>query len=588
MIALPQPAPPPERIRQPEENDLTPELIRRGVDAYLVILDNDLRIRDVQPLIERGREEVVADLIRAPLMVYYHVFPYLRDRTIDQLTGISDIFFVHITRLRIGQSDTLRRYPVSLGRYTYIPSSLAGMFYIRNIQLELLRGGERDDSIFLNSHVPTYLWLPATDDVSRMHQAYLDTLAYVQFRDLDPSVWNLAIRVARALHDVGTVEYRLGLLARLRENGLLWSSLFQEWVRDQPTPLVATLDDVVAVLEVALEGRAGVRFGPGTRASREAIDRRHRATQQLSPACDFWTYEELEHWARWTLRSLSVVQLCAITREQKSLFELLGVVELDEPCEQIPHNEIVAVIERAIRTSPKRGLCRLLAQYATPPQPVRWSSQRWYNVDVLEAYLPPESVALLLSEVPVEGERFIFRSAQGGGSAAFHVTQRDADWTLIENFNILRGYVAWDLYRQMLRINPDLHDFRTYFSFRREQMGPTDQARIVMTSENLDAAYPAKSWVAVVVLRGLLLVSLVGTNQTITKVGGEIVAEEHFGRLVPPQRLALQAGDALVATLGEAAVDEGVIAPFDEFEFYDFLVFRAMEEGTVWLEYGMG
>ena len=570
--------------RLPEENDLTPELIRGGAEQLLRIVGLNRRDSLLPPLTPDYIALILSDVLRAPLMASYGSQIRLRDRVVEGHAGID----VHVTPsyLTARERGEARALDTVFGTGHYRSRSLAGIFYYRSIEVVLTGGGRTDTFVnFMNAYVPADLWL--NDDIPGMHQAYLDTLTYADFRDSDPSVWNLAIRVARALYDVSTAEYRPGLLSRLRRYRLEWRRSFREWAGSQPLPLTATLDTALTMLEAVVESEENRHFGAGSYQSREAIDRSERTAGQLTPECDFWTYEELEHWARWLLFTLTVPQLCEIVREQKALFELLGPVVMEEPCERIERAELLDVIVRGVRASPKRGLCLLLSRYTSPPPVVRWSSQRWYNLDVLADYLPADVASRLTSEQPDPREVFVFEDRGEGGPKAertFWVRDRVFERRNIEGSDLIRGYVAWDLARNAFRDPLTSDEYQLYLAVTRQSMSTTEAPRRISSAEHHG---PGELWVALVVVQGLLAVSVISTNQTTerTKDGELVVETEEIGQLLSPQSLVLQAGDVLVANLSKDAVLDGATTPFDLNAFYDVLILRAAAEGTVWFEY---
>ena len=571
----------PEQERLPEENDLTPALIRRGVEEYLTIEDTDLRLRSIQPLTAEERRQIADDLLRAPLMAFYADPIRLRGRDIEEIQSIS--FFIHYLDLRRqGEIDPFHHFSGTWSGVDYTPRSLAAMFYLNNIVATL--AGARfsavhDDSDFLSRYVPVRLW--EQDDIKGMHQAYLDTLTYVRYRYYNPNAWRLEVPIARVLLDANAPGYDPLLRFQLERLGLEWQELLQEWEGIAPDQAVTRLREAVAVQERLL-------FGAGSRASREAVDRNERARGALIAGCDQWSYEELEHWGRWLLRSLTVADLCRIVKERPALFELLGVVELDEPCEQVPREGLLATVESGIRASAKRALCTLLTDYAAFPATVPGTSQRRYNTEVLERYLTPEVVTRLLTEPQPNWERYSIDTLESGGSEAFidESSAKSLKRTLVSaETGPMRGLVVWDLYRKLVQGTGVTLGIVAIL--RRGQSSPRDEPRIIMTSIDTPPAHPSTLSLAIVVLRGRLAVSLVSTNQKLTRAGEAILVQDRPGQLLPPQRVVLVPGDLSIATLNDPEGDGSTITPFDLDAFYDLLVLRAEEEGTVWLEYDL-
>ena len=580
---------------QPCSTPTPPSQIQSGVDRLLDEIFDAIRRGMTSPfasapppnLSPEFRQVVRADLLRAPVAanavgeVCYRDFRYFH----NQLTVV-----FHLTRLftavRFGVFGVLSS--ALLGGGEYRAASYAGTLYLALVDRHSRAVPESPAFVsFVTTFVSPTVF--SRDDVDAMHRALLDVLEYTRFPERDERLRRALVVVSNILYEPSWIGSQLGLGVQVDKLGLNWRELAYEIERglsDRPQETADTLATrFLELIRERIDADERRRFGEGSRAAREAVDRLESGQRQLSPGCAMWTYEELEHWARALLESATVPRLCEIARTQKSLLRALGDVEIDEPCEEVPRDELVDLLRRAIRRTTKRSLCALLAAYTTPPAVVRWASQQWYNLEARSDYLAPDVVAQLLTEHPTLNESLDYDEGEQGTDVFLYTLGPDGEFGHnVEGSNFIRGYVGWDLARKLFR-DPFTGEIQhLLFEIERHQLSRFDAARPIGSLERHE---PGSWWCAIVVVRGLLLVSAVTTNQITRRVSAEtlIVEREEMGTPLPPQQLALLPGDVLIANLGETAVRDGAITPFDEDAFYDMLVLRAGEDGTVWFEF---
>ena len=558
---------------------LTPAQIREGVEVLLSEIDRELTEKNRPPLTAAERGEIARDLSRSPLVALFardlivrgnrlsreSVFP--RYLVVGESIQQRLTYAIHTRRV----SGALPSDFIRLGSGGAYTESLAARLY----EFIFRKGGTGADyGRFLEEHAPPAVW--QRDDIQALQRAFVSLLAFQHLRDASEEVRRGAVLVSDRLHDPSAPGYVPGLVERLNHLGVYWTLIYSDIARIARAHSVIgeqLADEALAALEAEVVRREQERFGLGSRSAREGIDRNDRIAGKLSPACDFFTYEELEHFARWFVQSSSVPALCTLIRESSELLAPLGKVKIEEPCEQIDHSELVTVLVLAIRMASKRILCLLLTR-TTPPPIVRWDDQKWYNLEVLANYIPPDTLASLSRETPAPGEWFDFTGDEIEGVPMYQSRQRGAG-TPLEEAGLIRGYVIWDLFNKLLT---HVRYTFTFYSAKRT-LQPTDPPRVVASEYRHHGIN--HGWMAIVVLSGLLIVSPVSTNQTTALRDADLIVEEtEEGILLPPQRLALMPGDVVVVKF-----DYRIFTDIDENTLYDMVVLRAAEEGTTWLEF---
>ena len=560
-------------------------------DAVIRILDqvNEDSRRTQMPLLDvEQRENIHDDLIRASVIANYAGPICLYDSPVFAGALVTETV-AHRLIQAVLDRQLPPTSPVVMIRYT--TRSYAGLLHyllLRNITI----GNFADKQRALLKYADSAIW--ERDDVPAMHQAYLDLREYASVVDpiADPD-WKLpdaAVIVARILFDPGHPQHRPGLAARLQRLRIHWRTEFTGidiYPSDTVDGLVTRIVDAIERWVETTEER---RFGEGSRVARDAVDGLERQQGRLTSECDEWTYEELEHWARWLLTSLSLIELCDVVTRETQLMAFVGSVEFDVPCAELPPEEratLLDVVRRAIRRGTKRHLCNFVFSRTTAPAVERWGG-RWHNLDLLLNYLPTEALPLIESEggTEVESYRILRQPAQGAPSIEMARATADATvetWSSLETSE-LRGRIAVDLHRQLFRVPPDYGDEHLYLDLERQTLSPSDPPRVLLSA--LRHTEGEASWCAIVVVRGRLVISLISTNQVtdLTVEGETEVEEEEVGTMLPPHRVLLLPGDLLVINLSERTVVGGALTPIDPDAFYDGLVVRAEEE-TLWLEY---
>lgn len=192
----------------PDENTITPEHTRRGVEEML----RRVSARDVLLTTEQWAQ-LEEDLARAPLVALMVTPLRMRDRVFQPQSEstLDDIVDDVVTYLRTGESRLV-------DGAIYTPRSAAGALYLYFVSIYL-----DGDAEFRDEYVNPGLW--DEDDVAGMHQAFYDALSYIMVRREDPKLRRPAIHVMRALYDGHSAEYRPGLLTLVERKKVDWLNL---------------------------------------------------------------------------------------------------------------------------------------------------------------------------------------------------------------------------------------------------------------------------------------------------------------------------------------------------------------------------
>ena len=433
------------------------------------------------------------------------------------------------------------------------PRSLAGELYLLIL---------REMGLILDRDIWT------RDDVTAMEELLTHALetTYTTSWLPNPPPPHFA-QIVRAWFRVSDHLYgdRVDLLRRATSVEVDWRQVASEVVSELLTRADLSADEMVEVLldavEEAVQTRETARFGPESRVGREAVDDGERRAGQLSPTCDFWTYEELEHFARWLLRSLTDEQLYEFVRvhpgEGQSPMPPLG---RGVPLPITPPGfDLRTWATTIVRRLPKRRLCHLLTTHGfVPPTIDKWTSQLWHNVDMLAGYLGSNERA----ELARSGDEGFFQS--DGGRMLWRMRDPSGDRDYLQDTaesRGIRGLVLIDIQQKKWPVLPERG---LSANNRHLRLLPDTEPTLIERD-----GYARVQHHALVVVRGRVVVGLVTANQRFDRARRLVLESETGTALLEPLRLELTEGDLLIVTFTERG------------DGYDLLTLRGVEDAEV-------
>ena len=260
--------------------------------------------------------------------------------------------------------------PRGVQRLGLMPRSWAGYYLLDQLA----------NTDFFPTFVDLTMWerddIPAMER-HRLHQAIHTVWHY----NLSSGLGEAAYRTLFVVVDL--IE-ATNLAPRIRQYHVAWDEITVRVYNDNRGRLwteVALL--AFAAVQEAVAAAEEVEFGRGSPAQRAAADEFDRNRGALLPRCDFWTYTELEFWARLAVVGAAQNTLCDWLRSREE-------ISIEGDCEQLPHDEVLATVREATTFVSKAPLCSLLQIVGfVPPTPMHWDDVTHHNVKVLP-YLPLE------------------------------------------------------------------------------------------------------------------------------------------------------------------------------------------------------